>query len=153
MDVIAGLRAFLGASPAIAALVPLARVYSPILEASAFNSRTTNEGPAIQLQRISDTQGAHLRGPDRVFVDRIQVDAWARSRDRAVAVGRLCRQRLNGYQGMWTGTGSPAPTLSVQRIALIDGSERFDGEIGGGLVRHSADYRIFYTDSEEQVLI
>lgn len=153
MDVIVGLRAFLGASATLTAVVPIARIYSPILEAKAFSSRTADEGPAIQLQVISDLQGLHLRGPDGLFRDRIQIDSWARTRDRAVAVGRLVRQRLNGFQGVWTGTGSPVPTLTVQGLFYIDGSERFDGEIGGGLVRHTADYRVFYKDSEEQVLL
>lgn len=153
MDVIVGLRAFLAAAPAIAAVVPVGRIYAPILEAKAFNSRAGDDGPAIQLQIIGDLQGQHLRGPDGLFRDVIQVDSWARTRDRANTLGRLVRQRLNGFKGVWTATGSPTPTLTVQGIFFVEARELFDGEIGGGLVRHSADYRIVYRDSEEQVLI
>ncbi len=154
MDVLAGLRSFLADSTDIASLVPLARIYSPALEAKAFSSPSTS-GPAIQLQNASNVVvGDHNRGPGGLRRDRVQIDCWATTQGAAKAVGNLCRQRLNGYAGTWTGTGSPPPTLDVQGVFLAEGSERFDGtEIKGGLGRHSADYFILYTDSEEQTLI
>ena len=146
MDVIVGLRAHLAAEATLTALVPASRIYSPILEARATY-------PAIQLQIVSSTREAHLRGPNGEARDRIQIDVWAKTRDTAIAVGRLVRQLVNGYSGTWIGSGSPAPTITVQGMFLDLGSEIFESEIAGGLVRQSADYRITYVDSEEQVLL
>lgn len=154
MDVIAGLRGHLAGASALVTLVPIARIYSPTLEAKAF-SNPANAGPAIQLQNVSAIDiDAHNRGPGGTHKDRIQVDCWALTQDLAKTIAKICRARMNGYQGIWIGTGSPPPTMRVARIEFIIGSERFDGdEIGGGLGHQGADYFITYKDSEEQVLI
>lgn len=145
MDIIVGIRSHLAGLSALSSLVPIARIYTPILEAKATY-------PAIQLQLISDVDDLHLRGTDNLPTDRIQVDTWAKTRDQAMMIGRLVRQRLNGFRGTWVGTGSPLPTTHVQLIRYVEGSERFEPEINGGLCRHSADYKVTFRDSEEEML-
>ncbi len=145
MDLIAGVRLFLLDQAEIAALV-VARVYTPILP-----QKVTM--PAVQLQLIDDLDELHLRGPIETPIARVQVDAWAGTRDAAKALGRLCRQRLHGFKGVWTGTESPPGTLTVSVIRYVDGSEHFEEDIQGGSCRHMADYRIRYKDSEDRVLI
>lgn len=145
MDVITGLREHLLGCAEIAALV-VARVHTPILPAKCVY-------PAVQLQLISNVDRPHLRGPGLLPIDRIQIDCWATTRDGAVQLGRLCRERCNGYQGQWYGDGSPAPTLRVCSMLYGESSERFEEEILGGLCRHTADYLLTSRDSEARVLI
>jgi len=144
MDVLVATRAHLLGQAAIAALV-VTRIFTPRIP-----EKVTY--PAVLLTLVSDVDGHHLRGPNLVPTDRVQVDVWATTRDQVTLLGRLVRQRLNGFHGTWTGTGSPAPTITVQAIRYEVGSERFEEEIGGGLCRQSADYFLTFRDSEEQML-
>lgn len=145
MTVIEGLRAFLLDNGAIAAVVDY-RIYPLRLPQKAVF-------PAIVLTRVDEMNGAHLRGPNRLNVARIQIDSWALTFDAAVALGRLCGQRLDGYQGTWTGTGSPIPVLDVLSIFHEVASDRFEEEILGGLCRQQTDYFISYKDVGEEILI
>ena len=145
MDVITACGAHLAGLSAITALVST-RIHTPVLPAKCTY-------PAIQLQLISDVEGSHLRGPDGLFKDRIQLDSWATTRDGAVVLGRLCRQRLNGFAGVWLGTGSPVPEMRVQLIRYDVGAAQYIEEINHGLSRHVAEYEITFTDSEEELLI
>lgn len=145
MDVIEGVRGHLLAETSIASLVT-ARVYTPRLP-----ERLTL--PAVQLTLVSDVDDHHLRGPNGQPTSRVQVDAWAQTRDQAWALGRKCRQRLNGYQGVWVDASSPQNSLHVKAIFYDSGSERFEEDIHGGLCRHSADYRLMYHDPDDEVLI
>ena len=70
-----------------------------------------------------------------------------------MALGRLIRWRLNGYQGTWSDTESPVNTISVQCIRKENEQRIPEVEIHGGLYRHSADYFITYSASEDMVLI
>lgn len=147
MDVMVGFRLHLIDNAAIAALVS-GRVYTPILP-----QKVTY--PAIQLQLISDVEGMHLRGPDGCSRSRVQVDCWALTRDAAFAVGRLCRQRLLGFSGTWTGDASTSPygQLRIMLVELQHGSEQFEQEVMGGMCRQTADYFVHFKDPNEQVLI
>jgi len=147
VDILVGFRDHLITSAPIAALI-VARVYTPILPAKPTY-------PAVQLQLISDVDGLHLRGPNGLHTVRIQADAWATTRDGARALGRLIRQRVNGFAGNWIGdkSVSPATRLAVQLAQFVDGSERYADEINGGIVRHSGDYFVTFRDASEEVLI
>jgi hypothetical protein len=100
MTAMEALRAHLLADTSIAALVG-ARIYPRKLPA-------TVTMPSIVLTKISEVRYGSLRGPASLARPRVQVDSWATTQDGAVALGTLCRQRLEGYSGTWTDAGSPA---------------------------------------------
>jgi hypothetical protein len=145
-DIVVGARLHLLDLPAIVAVVAQ-RIYAPILP-----QKVTY--PAIQLQLISDIERPHLRGPDGCPRVRLQVDCWALTRDAAASLGRLCRARLHGFAGTWTGdrSGSPASTLRILCVALDLAQEIFEAEVMGGMCRHSADYYVTFQDATETML-
>lgn len=145
MTIIEGLRAFLLANTSIATLVSQ-RIYPLRLPQKI-------TVPAIVLTRITEINDAHLRGPNVLTRARIQVDAWAQTFDAAVALGTLCSQRLDGYQGTWTDGGSPASLIKVQAIFHDVASDHFEEDILGGLCRQSTDYFIHSAPVGEAVLI
>ena len=98
--------------------------------------------PAIQLTRISDLRFSHLRGGASLARPRYQVDCWATTFQAAVGLGSLCRQRLDGYVGIWT-DGSPGTSVQVA-VEFESQVDLFEEEIGGGLFRSSADYFVFH---------
>ncbi len=145
MTVIEGLRSFLLAQTSIGALVS-ERVYPLRLPQKAVL-------PAIVLTRITEINDAHLRGPNDLARARIQVDAWAQTFDGAVALGTLCQQRMDGYQGTWTDNGSPASLIRVQAIFHETASDLFEEDINGGSCRQSTDFFVHYVSVGEQILI
>lgn len=146
MDVLIGFRLHLLDNPSIASLVG-PRIYTPILPQKVVF-------PAVQLQLISDIEGLHLRGPDGCGRSRVQVDAWALTRDAASSLGRLCRQRLNGFSGVWVGdTGtSPYGQLRIMLVELQIGSDEFAQEVMGGMCHHRADYFVHFKDQEPMLM-
>ncbi len=145
MTLIEGMRFFLLGNTNIATLVGT-RVYPLRLPQKAVM-------PAIVLTRVSEMNAAHLRGPDVLTKARIQVDAWAQTFDAAVALGTLCAQRLDGYQGTWTDGGSPASVIKVMAIFHDVASDHFEEEILGGLCRQSTDFFVHSAPVGEGVLI
>lgn len=145
MTVIEGLRAFLLANQAIATRVAT-RVYPLRLPQKATM-------PAIVLTRIDEIGEAHLRGPNALARARIQLDAWASTFDAAVALGDLCAQRLDGFQGTWSDAGSPPSEIRVQAILQDDARDLFEEEILGGLCRQSTDYLVLYAPIGAAILI
>lgn len=147
MDLLVGLRRFLLANASIDALVTASgksRIYTPRLPEKL-------ELPAIQMTYVSDVGEWHLRGANNLRRVRVQLDCWATTRDAVYALGRLVRQRLNGYQGDFTdGSGG---TIRIQLARLDDAGERFEEDIHGGLCRHSADYFLHFTDANDDFLI
>ncbi len=148
MTVIQGLRTHLLANAGILALVG-ARVYPGLLPQKV---DLTSGKVAIVLTDVDDIDGMHLRGPDGLSTARWQIDCWAQTHDVAIQAGRLCRWRVNGYQGTWSDGASPPATIRVQRITKVDARSAPDPDILGGLYRHSADYFITYSSSEDVVL-
>ncbi len=106
--------------------------------------------PSIVLTRIVGGRDAHLRGSGSLAHPLYQVDCWAATHAAALALGKLCRLRLAGYQGTWTDDASP-PTLVRVSIAFADERDLYDEDILGGTGRHSADYLLFYNTSENTV--
>ncbi len=149
MTVIEGLRAFLLGNAAIAAIVD-ARIYPLRLPQKVDFS--AHHG-AIVLTRVDDIGQAHLRGPNALSRARIQVDCYATLFDDATALGGLCRQRLDGYQGTWTDSASPASLIRVQAILADAESDYYEEDILGGLCRQGTDYFVSYVAVGESILI
>lgn len=149
MTLVEGVRSYLLANVSIASIVS-ARIYPLRLPQKV---DLLNGNGAIVLTRVSEVGEAHLRGPNALSRARLQVDCWAATHDRATALGDLCRQRLDGYQGTWNDGGSPATELQVQAILQDVESDHFEEEINGGLCRHSADYIVQYVSVGEAILI
>jgi len=149
MTVIEGMRAFLLANTSIAAIVS-GRAYPLRLPQKVDFS--AHKG-ALVLTRVDDIGAAHLRGPNAQSRARIQVDAWAQQFDDATALGRMCRQRLNGYSGIWTDGASPAAEIRVQAILADSESDFTEEDILGGLYRQSTDYMVTYALVDEAILI
>lgn len=138
-----GLRSYLLAAPAIAALVGT-RVYPLRLPQKA-------TFPAIVLQRISDVRWSHLRGAGSLARPRFQVDCWATTHLAATQLGSLCRARLAGFAGTFTDAESPATVIRVQAIVMDSEQDLFEEDINGGICRHSADYFLFHGTAENTI--
>ncbi len=109
--------------------------------------------PSVVLLLVAEPDIApHMRGPGDIFRARVQVDSWAMTRDGAAELGALCRRRLNGFLGTWLSAGSPQSSIDVKQIMYLDGVEMFEEDILGGLSRHSADYFVTYSSSDESIL-
>ncbi len=144
-----GLRAYLLAHAGIASIVGT-RIYP--LRLPQKTNITAGHG-AIVLTRISDIGGSHLRGPNALSRARIQVDSWALTYVEAVALGTLCRRRIDGFKGTWSGSGSPPDSLQVQAIFAEDARDIFEEDILGGLCRQSTDYFVYSAPIGERILI
>jgi hypothetical protein len=149
VTLVEGVNAFLLACSPIASIVST-RIYPLRLPQKVDFSGGNG---AIVLTRVSDVGDAHLRGPNALSTARLQVDCWAATHDKATELGEFCRQRLDGYAGLWTDGGSPATELRVQGILQAIESDHFEEDILGGLCRHSADYFVNYASVGEAVLI
>lgn len=149
MTIIEGMRTFLLANTSIAAIAGT-RVFPLRLPQKLDLS---NGKGAIVLTRIDEIGEAHLRGPNALVKARIQVDAYAVTHDDATALGTLCSQRLDGYQGTWTDGASPASLIRVQAILEEQEGDRFEEELQGGFCRHMAEYVVCYVAVGEPVLI
>jgi len=150
MTVESGLRAFMLANAQILAVV--ADRWFPGSLPQKVDLDTVGNCAIVSVL-VSDPGGMHLRGPNGTTTARYQLDAWCRTSGGAMALGRLIRWRLNGYQGTWSDTESPVNTISVQCIRKENEQRIPEVEIHGGLYRHSADYFITYSASEDMVLI
>ncbi len=153
MTVESGLRAFLLAIAEIDALVTAPTGVQIWLGALPQKGTQLDTYAAVVLVNVSNPGGVHLRGPNATTTTREQIDCWARTADRADRLGKLVRQRLNGYQGTWSDTESPANTISVQAIIKTNEGRIPEVEVHGGLYRHTADYFITWQASDERVLI
>lgn len=145
MTVESGLRAFLLANPDILALVGTRYYAGALPQKVSFE----NGACAIVAVFVSNPGGMHLRGPSRGS-DTWQLDCWARQSDAVMTLGRLIRWRLDGFQGTWA-SGSDSVYVSLARKIME--MRVPEVEVSGGLYRHSSDYRITYTASEDRVLI
>jgi hypothetical protein len=149
MTVIKGLGDFLLAETSISALVGM-RLYPGRLPQKV--TGLTSANAAIVLSDLDDIAAYHHRGPNAQSRALWQVDCWAQMHDVAIQVGRLVRWRLSGYQGFWFDNNSPAAFIRVQMIRLQTRLTTPEVDIHQGLWRHSADYYITYSASEDLVL-
>lgn len=99
---------------------------------------------AITIGKVSNIRPGHLRGQGSISRPRLQIDCWAKSKDKAIAVGNLVRRRLEGFSGTWTSDESPAQSMYA-KVFFDTEEEIVEPEIHGGLGRHSADYLIWHS--------
>jgi hypothetical protein len=100
------------------------RIYCLILP-QAFNP------PAIRIQRISQLEDMHLRGPVNVFRARVQVDSIGLTRSSAEAVDAAVQgdglgSYATGLKGFKGPIGSPA--FVIRAILPADVREFYDAE-------------------------
>lgn len=127
MGIREGLRAFLLADSAIAALVA-ARVY-PVTMAQG------NRQTCIVYTRVSGEGDHHMQGASGLSRPRFQVDAWAADPDQAEALSDKVRKRIDGFRGMMG-------DVRVQGCFFLNERDDFDAEVG--MYRSSRDYAIWH---------
>lgn len=140
MNVITGVRLYLLADPAIAAVVA-ARIYPVTLPQP---KKDVTNYPALTVTLVDEFSLPHLRGVGGLFEPRLQLDSWAPTYDATTALDALCRERLNGFAGLWVDATSPAEDLDVAGLFWADSREFVERDIHGGLFRKSTDYFVKY---------
>lgn len=134
-DIGQALRALLLADSAVATAVGNIRIFPTVLPQNETRA-------SLVYNRISEVVGLHMKGADWLTSTRIQLDAWAPSRDAAMALANHALLVLHGYRGS---IGSPA--VPIQQIELqAAGGDQFDSSsklYGVGrdyMVRYNAVY-------------
>jgi hypothetical protein len=102
-DIRPALRAFLLADAAISSAVGASRIYPDEMPQGV-------TATSLVFQEISNVGDHHMQGPSGLARPRMQVTAWATTRDAAYALGLLVKDRLDGYVGVM-GTGGDAVTV------------------------------------------
>lgn len=135
IDVRPGLRAYLLADPAIAAIV-VDRCYPVILPQG-------EDRASIVYTRISAQGDYHMRGPSGLARPRIQIDSWAASVGEVSALSLAVKLRLEGFRGVmpWNGGSSSA---NVQ--GLFFESEFDDYDAASHHHRVSQDYFVWFEE-------
>ena len=87
----------------------------------------------------------HMQGPSGLARPRIQIDCWAQTVDAADSLGRLVKERIDGYRGsMLWGENSPEEAIVVQGIFFDSEREDFDAAVN--LYRSSKDYFVWFEE-------
>lgn len=128
-DIRTGLRTFLLADAAVAALVGT-RIY-PIKLPQGITAAS------IVYQEISGIGDHHMQGPSGLSRVRMQIGAWAQSADAAHALFLAVKEAIDGYQGLM---GS----VYVQGV-FIDSWRDIDDTVAN-LRGKVADYMIHYSE-------
>ena len=90
--------------------------------------------PAVVFNQVAGDDDVALDGPTGVGSFRVQVDAWAKTRADATALGLAVRAALAGHSGAAAG-------LEVQAVFLL--TERWDFDSETSLYRTSQDYEVW----------
>lgn len=128
-DIRAGLRTFLQADAAVAALVGT-RVYPVKLPQGVKDA-------SLVYNEISGQSDHHMEGPSGLVTVRMQIAAWAQSADAAHALFLAVKEAIDGYRGMM---GS----VEVQGV-FIDSWRDLD-DTTANLRGKVADYFIHYSE-------
>ncbi len=120
------LRRLLTGDAGVAALAA-GRVYSEVLPQNGVV-------PAIVFNEVAGDSDVDLDGPTGIRSRRVQVDAWAKTRTEATALGLAVRAALDGHVGGAAG-------LEVQSAFHL--FERWDFDAQTSLFRTSQDYEIW----------
>jgi hypothetical protein len=119
-DISAAIRAILLADPAVSAAVGGVRVYPGILPQGVTL-------PSIVQNLITEAIGYHMQGDDGLIRSRMQIDAWALTRDLAVSLANLSFETLSGYSGIVTfGTNSPQISMVIGGVFHDQGRDDYD---------------------------
>lgn len=125
------LRMVLAADAGVAALAG-GRVYSEVLpQAGAV--------PAVAFTEVAADEDIALDGPTGARAARVQIDAWARTRADATALGRAVKLALSGHVGAAAG---------FEVLLALFVTERWDFDAETSLYRTSQDFEI-WTAGEE----
>ena len=136
-DIRLGLRAFLLADSAIAAIV-VDRVYPINLDQGIKHT-------SIVYSRQSGLPDHWMQGPSGLTRPRYQIDCWSMATAEASALADLVKERLDGYRGpMPYGTNSPQNSVEVQAVFFADEREGYDTD--SKLYRVSRDYFIWFRE-------
>lgn len=100
---------------------------------------------SIVYSRISGLGDHHMQGPSGLSRPRIQIDCWAQNPDAADELGRLVKERLDGFQGsiLW-GENSPQEAIVIQGIFFESEREGYDD--ASWLYRSSKDYFVWFAE-------
>jgi hypothetical protein len=128
-DIRAGLRTFLLADGAVAALVAT-RIY-PVKLPQGITA------PSIVYNEISGQGDHHNEGPSGLVAVRMQIAAWAQSADAAHALFLAVKEAIDGYRGMMG---------SVEVQGVFVGNWRDLEDATANLRGKVADYFIHYSE-------
>lgn len=137
-DVRLGLRAYLLGDSAISTAVGGVRIYPIKLPQGQILA-------SIVYSRISGLGDHHMQGASGLSRPRIQIDCWAPTADAADSLGRLVKERIDGFRGaMLWGENSPEEAIQVQGIFLDSERDEFDADVN--LYRSSKDFFIWFEE-------
>jgi len=125
------LRLLLTSDAGVAALAA-DRVYTEVLP----------QGPAVPALVFTEVAGDEdvaLDGPTGTRSRRVQVDAWAATREEATSLGLAAKAALSGHAGAAAG-------LEVEGVFLL--AERWNYDAETRLYRTSQDYEIWTSGAE-----
>lgn len=125
------LRMVLTADAGVAALAG-GRVYSEVLPQGG-------DVPAVVFTEVAADEDLALDGPTGARSARVQIDAWARTRAEATALGHAVKLALSGHVGAAAG---------FEVLLALFVTERWDFDAETSLYRTSQDFEI-WTSGEE----
>jgi hypothetical protein len=125
------LRRLLAEDPSVAALAS-DRVFTEVLAQAGVV-------PAIVFTAVSGEDDVALDGPTGARAVRMQIDAWARTRSEATALGHAVKRALSGHVGAAAG---------FEVLLALFVTERWDFDAETSLYRTSQDFEI-WTAGEE----
>lgn len=141
-DLRAGLRAYLIADPAIAAVVgsdaATARVYPVQLPQGQTQ-------PSIVYQRVTGQGDHHMQGASGLSRPRLQIDCWAQDADTAATLADLVKERIDGFRGeLHYGESSPSDVVAVQGVFFDNEADDYDP--AAELYRTRGDYFVWFEE-------
>lgn len=137
IDIRPGLRAYILADPAIAAIV-----VDRVFQAQMPQGETRI---SIVFSEISDVGDYHMQGPSGLAQPRYQIDTWSLSIDAAASLAALLKTRFDGYKGLFVwGSHSPQESVEVLGVFFNTGRDLYDS--AGKMFGKSRDYIIWFRE-------
>jgi hypothetical protein len=133
-DIRPALRAFLLADASISAAVGASRIYPDEMPQGV-------TATSLVFQEISNAGDHHMQGPSGLARPRMQVTAWAMTKDAAYALGLLVKGRLDGYVGVM---GSGGAAVMVQGV-FFDSSRNVKDD-AASLYGRQQDFLIWFEE-------
>jgi hypothetical protein len=140
LDIRTALRTFLLADASIAAIV------GDRVRPVRLNQGETGTG--ITYLRVSGIGDHVMTGPSRIARPRFQIDCWAEAPGAANSLADLVKERLDGYQGLWT-YGADSPPTSIDVLGVFFENERDGFDSDNDMYSVSRDYFIWYREMND----
>ena len=137
LDIRSGLRAFLLADAAVAAVVST-RIFPTRMPQG-------EKGTSIVYLRISGLGDHTLAGASRISRPRFQIDCWAQSPGAAADLANLVKERLDGYRGEMP-YGTASPQLSIECLGVFFENERDGFDADNEMFVVSRDYFVWHRE-------